>query len=133
MKTTLEILKEARELIAQEGGWGQRHYEVDNCFCVVGAIVRADRSSVCSLYWSKAAHGAVDSLSALMAPETDDETYGYGRDSEAYIFDWNDEDGRTQAEVVAKFDEAIAAEEAKSSPARCFCGYEEGHSGGHSG
>jgi hypothetical protein len=107
MKTTIEILKEARELIAKEGGWTQGWYARDAdgaetlssseaavCFCIIGAFRRVSHDEIGHAQYA---------LSQLLD--------GWS------IPTFNDAPGRTQAEVVAKFDEAIAAEEAKASAA----------------
>jgi len=102
MKTTIEILKEARDLIAKDGAWGQHAYEANGCFCALGAInevARGDASAV------PASDPAREALARAINVH-----YVYG---EGAIYHFNDTLGRTQAEVVAKFDEAIAAEEAK--------------------
>lgn len=106
MKTTIEILKEARELIAQDGKWTQFAFarnasghdtadptgEEAACFCAWGALIRQGLGGPMG-----AAHNALERAMAGNIPR------------------YNDAVGRTQAEVVAKFDEAIAAEEAKVS------------------
>jgi len=107
-KTTIEILKEARELIAKPNGWTQGTYarNADGlivypnshhavCFCTWGALIAVDEHQE-----SFQPDGA--------QPALDDVTNGN-------FVAFNDAPGRTQAEVVAKFDEAIAAEEAKEA------------------
>lgn len=99
---TIEILKAARELIAKPNGWTQRVMARNDsgaavaasdseasCFCAWGAIRAAGGD------WEWPALKALDGVAGERV-----ETF-------------NDAPGRTQAEVVAKFDEAIAAEEAK--------------------
>lgn len=110
MKTTIEILKEARELIAKEGGWGQGTYarsadgEVSYptnpdavCFCTWGALIAVDARQ--ELHRPDGVQPALDNVTG------------------GNFVAFNDAPGRTQAEVVAKFDEAIAAEEAKAAAA----------------
>lgn len=108
MTTTLETLRAARELIAKPGGWTQEFFarnasgERTNkfgpdavCFCAYGAIDRA------------AGHSFSEADRRFMEALFD----ATGRDD---VADWNDAPGRTQAEVVALFDKAIAAEETRN-------------------
>lgn len=106
---TVEILKAGKVLIETKG-WLQGDFAhdasgnivfttdlVDNvgdpvCFCGVGACFAASDTD-------EGAHRAWDALSAV-AP-----TGAFPQ--------FNDAPGRTREEVLAKFDEAIAAEEAK--------------------
>lgn len=85
MKTTKQILTEARELVSK--GWVQGEYERDGCYCLVGAIneVRGD------------SHGYAEAIGTMF------KLIGNS------LSDWNDMPERTQAEVVAAFDKAIAA------------------------
>lgn len=101
MKTTKEILAEARELIAK--GWTQgtpaRNADGDDC-----GVYESEAQCFCSLgaLW-RAAGGigvAVDAANALRAGAT-------GSLASSISF-WNDAPGRTQAEVLAAFDKAIA-------------------------
>lgn len=103
MTTAADVLKAARELIAKPGGWMQQFYARDSlgnnanwdtpdaeCFCLLGAMARA-------------------------AGTTDDPGLFRARDVvrglipfEHGIASWNDVCGRTQGEVVALLDAAIA-------------------------
>lgn len=106
MTDVIETLKKARDLIAREGGWTQGAYARDaagsacsiganaQCFCTLGAL-------------RLASDGDRDLARAAAAALRD-------RHSMVWIDDWNDTPGRTQAEVVALFDAAIAAEEARN-------------------
>jgi hypothetical protein len=99
MKTTKQILVEARELIAK--GWTQLAYAkkangdvTDDrdgsgvCFCALGAIRRASGSYTDCQPAAGVFRAAIGS---------------------AFIDGWNDAPGRTQAEVLEAFDRAIAA------------------------
>lgn len=105
MKTTVEILKEARELIAKPGAWTQHHSARD----ASGHRVPVTHHRACSF----CAYGAVARV-AFPASSTAAAAQALDRvvDAEDWFPDFNDSRGRTQEEVVAKFDEAIAAEEA---------------------
>ena len=94
-KTDLEILREARELVA--AGWTQGQFSgmklQGRCFCAIGAV-------------SMAARG-------LCYPGFADHKYAklLGFESARLAYIWNDFSSRTQAEVLARFDEAIEREE----------------------
>jgi hypothetical protein len=107
-KSTLEILKASRALITPEGAWTQyssarniRRIPVDFysekavCFCASGAIRR-------SLNMTKYGERLPSSLDFFI------EMVG------GSISLFNDAPGRTQAEVLVKFDEAISALEAQT-------------------
>ncbi len=97
MSAPVEKLKEARELVARPGGWTQGTFaetaegtavnESDPsavAFCMMGACLRVGGGL-----------GTIDLLRPIIGqPAT-----------------WQDQDGRTQAEVVAAFDRAIALAE----------------------
>jgi hypothetical protein len=98
-------LKEARELISQEGAWTQGYSARDangdvanclseeaTCFCMIGAIARVD-----PVGWPTLRGALYRGDEALM---------------EHGIAAWNDMSGRTQEEVVAMFDRAIEIAEA---------------------
>ncbi len=99
MKTTKEILVEARGYIAEPGSWTKGSFARDghgnhvskdshraSCFCAAGAIGRAAKGS------EREQHGALRALrSAITGP----------------ITAWNDAPNRTHAEVLAAFDRAI--------------------------
>lgn len=105
MSATRDCLITARELLAR--GWCQRRYAVNAegtfvssldpdavAWCAIGAITRASCASDAPLSMPP----AVDIIRELIAAETMD------------IEHWNDAPGRTQADVLALFDRAIAAE-----------------------
>lgn len=84
--TTIEILRGARELIARPGGWTQGSAARDD----EGLPVGWDHD-----LWSSAMEALEDVVRMSVS-------------------EWNDMRSRTQAEVVAAFDRAIATLEAKS-------------------
>lgn len=108
-KTTIDILRDAKALLETKG-WAQGDYARDaqgkslisglceritaegTCFCGWGATVAATGGR-----WNQALP-AMDALDAV---------------SGGFFPGFNDAEGRTLPEVLAKFDEAIAAEEAK--------------------
>ena len=107
MNATLEILKKARELISDPSRWTQGTYARNSngsqefimspaavCFCTIGAVRR-----VCG---DKSYGHALFSLAARLP------------DPPLELSDFNDAPNRTHAEVLALFDKAIKAEEAKS-------------------
>jgi hypothetical protein len=99
--TTLEVLKAARELISDEKRWTQREFSRDAdgnplgsdevsagvCFCAVGALLRCE-----GRIFSESYEALSESMEAV--------TVSYYNDT------------HTHAEVLAKFDEAIAKLEA---------------------
>ena len=122
MKTTMQILKDARRLVAN--GWCQDSYWTDKeqgptkvrCYCVLGALGRAsDRHDVVD------ANGQHVQLPPPGWGRTEMQTlrlaqYALGRtlmeleddEEDASIPAWNDAPGRTQTEVLELFDHAIA-------------------------
>ena len=107
MTETLRVLREARDLIAR--GWTQGTLARDGngdpveptsdaatCWCSLGAAKAVTKQDLSyGLAWSAL-------LAAL--PES----------HRGYISNWNDARGRTQGQVIALFDRAIEAEEARS-------------------
>lgn len=95
MSETVEILRDARALVAK--GWCQGAYRrtIDGveCFCAVGAMDKASDGR------ELAFRRASEVLESVIVPD--------------FITTWNDADGQTQDEVVAGFDRAIEMEEAK--------------------
>lgn len=105
---TVLILRAAKGLLETKG-WTQGSYAKDaegnrvppelaqaTCFCALGAVRAAPYAG-----------GRMQAMIALLraiGPEWSN------------VPDFNDARGRTAAEVIAKFDEAIAAEEAKLAP-----------------
>lgn len=119
---TLEVLQNARAIIAPEGNWVQNWGEVDAggraVTCAMGAVRVALGHDVedcscldcCRRNGSKYAEnrealdGAVDALSSVI-----------GREGEGSIIEYNDENDH--ACVIAMFDAAIEREEAKHAAA----------------
>ena len=115
--TTIEILKKARELLSDAEHWAQGDYAYlyDDC----GALTPVDWKSPSAECWCPAGallkvscDQATDALTELArglpgikaAPFTEDE-YNKAIDQIAI---WNDTPERTHAEVLQRFDEAIA-------------------------
>lgn len=109
MKTVIEVLEGARDLVARPGGWTQgcsartakgnpigSKSDKAACFCAVGAIQRV-AGRIRGINYAEA-------VTAL----------GFAAGN-AYIVHWNDAPYRTQAEVVVAFDRAIEAERARSA------------------
>lgn len=111
--TTLDVLKAARAKVAR--GWTQNTSARDaagrgvipdrggaTCWCALAAI-----ETVCP--WAPPTNGIgrTDAEMALLR------VLGLTNHPMS-IVNWNDDPARTQVEVIAAFDEAIAAEEAKS-------------------
>ena len=108
--TAMDVLSAARELVAKEGGWTQRHYArgADGtyadfnhkkavCFCTLGALYRVGLPEP----------SALNDAESLLLKAAGVEN----------IVVWNDAPGRTQADVVALFDAAIASLRAALSKA----------------
>lgn len=89
----VDVLKKARELVARPGGWCQGDVFGGDACCALGAT-----SSVVS--------DDGDDGPASDAEDILRKAIGTNR-----LADWNDAPGRTQAEVVAAFDKAIALAE----------------------
>lgn len=100
-----EVLRKARALLTPEGAWTQGDYARDaigrevgyldpaaTCFCTVGAV-----SAAASALGLNRRLG-IDRLQEVL--------------KWPHLPSWNDLPGRTQAEVLAAFDAAIAAAEA---------------------
>lgn len=111
MSTTVDILREARGLVAR--GWTQGSYARDEqgkelCVCDDRAV------SWCTL-------GAIREAQARVASTFDEadraeELLGkVACDDWAAIPDWNDEDGRTQADVLNAYDRAIQLAEQEAA------------------
>lgn len=93
-KTTLEVLREARELLSDPAKWTKRG-EHGPRYCTVSAVTevsggRADDRATRALY---------DALPSRWAGQ--------------YVHSFNDDPSTTHADVLALFDRAIAAEVAK--------------------
>ena len=119
MKTVSEILDRAADLIEPEGAWtqfdfarnarGEAWSDVEleeslqsfepTCFCIFGAVAMAAEIP--------SPDGPMAADSVLLD--------AFGFVSTSQIADWNDAEGRTQAEVVAKLREAAALARAKAT------------------
>lgn len=97
-RSVREVLVAARERIAKPGGWTQRAYARDAegrataifggravCYCALGALTSVDADP----YVYAVLRNVVEVSTDL----------------------WNDAPGRTQAQVIAAFDAAIAAQD----------------------
>lgn len=101
MKRTSEILADARKLIEVPDSWQQNaffdgEYRQPGCrYCALGAIhaARGDRS-IAEPSWNTESSVLADVIDATSWSE---------------ISEWNDQKGRTHAEVLAAFDKAIEA------------------------
>lgn len=110
--TVAEVLKAAREIVAKPDGWHKGTWSFDGgtCFCSLGAI-----SHVCAPdvppgdYWFDGDADEVGHLAASVLCEAEG-LAGIYCDS---VPEWNDDEDRTQPEVVAAFDKAIALAEAQ--------------------
>ena len=104
-KTAVDVLREARELIAKPGGWTQGVFartsegkacpwqaSTASCFCALGAV---ERASAAGNRWHTR-NQATDIL----------RSEGIGNIAESISL-WNDAPHRTQADVIAAFDAAI--------------------------
>lgn len=104
MTMTVEILKAARDLLAK--GWTQGAYARDEIGLTVGENdKRACRFCSVGAIWAAASRlndGPSEAQSAV-------ERIPRAR----FLIAWNDDSRRTQADVLALFDEAIANEEAR--------------------
>jgi hypothetical protein len=86
VKTSLDVLIEARRIISDPDRWCQRRYNLGDAYCAIGAIMKCD--------------GRPEAYSLLRE--------GIGDDAiDQRITDWNDKPWRTHAEVLAAFDRAI--------------------------
>src|SRR6185295_11040321 len=111
MKTVLQILQEARALIAK--GWTQgTYYTPDKSkFCLVGALSEASgpldthtlATDVRIQAYRKAAEAVAKGLMVDSTPGEHDEFY-------IGLVPFNDQPGRTKDEVLALIDKAINAE-----------------------
>lgn len=102
MKTDLQILREARELIATPEQWTQRIYAEESsssptghCYCLMGALLQAAAGD------SAPDEGLVGLLGYRFATLVD-------FPAEGILTLWNDHPDRTHAEVLERLDTAIA-------------------------
>lgn len=103
MKTTLEILKAARERVAK--GWTQGEVARDAAGLAVGSISQ-DAVCWCSLGALNGALGPGESWDGWSDAKKL-LRIAAGIYDNISIVDWNDAPGRTQAEVIAAFTRAI--------------------------
>jgi hypothetical protein len=116
MKQLVDVLRAARGLVG--AGWAQgcgarnkggQRVSCDSpmatCFCPVGAIFRSSGNTPVN-YWTTASTPHLSISSAIAAVEKANNIKS--------LVPWNDAPNRTQAEVIAAFDVAIAAEEERS-------------------
>lgn len=108
--TTIEVLRKAREVLVtrgwHQGGYASDRTQLDTCsVCAVGAIYVA----VCGKPFGTLGRGLVHAAAGLLA-----DAVGYR--GSLFGEAWNDVHGRTFEEVLAAFDAAIAAAEARVQP-----------------
>lgn len=118
----LDILKSARDLLSDEKRWTKGHYARDAqgrptpphaidavCWCPEGAIAKfsacAEDGTVNSIQVDKVLLGA---FLALEATTNTDYVETDGAVFQSRLWPWNDAPERTHAEVLARFDDAIA-------------------------
>ena len=119
-KSTLDLLREGRDLLAK--GWTQEVFftfhkdgERQDCFCMMGCILEAHTPGCSATLLAKptviaAVHAVEAAVCGSSKPIKERGENGYS----GIVADWNDDPYRTQAEAVAKMDEAIAALEAQA-------------------
>lgn len=103
--TVADKLREARALI--ERGWTQGNYVEEGCYCALGAIgmaVVGNPTAPSFMCGYPAISGVVRALGLPLGLRTS-----------SGVADWNDAPDRTQAEVLAVFDKAIALAEQESA------------------
>lgn len=102
----LDLLRRARERVAISGGWCQGvAYGIAGSNCLLAAL-QVEREYGFDLY------PVIDLIVAEM-PESWKLLADFGARRAALIVNYNDVPGRTQAEIVALFDRAIAMREGK--------------------
>lgn len=105
MKSTLQILKDARELLSDEKRWIKAVYEVDRdgvrCFCLMGALGKSSGDPERDNYyaWLSSAEEAVRDCIAVE------------RGGLRSIARFNDDPATTHRDVLSVLDCAIAAQE----------------------
>lgn len=106
---TRDVLRRAKEYLLTHG-WRQRSLTgVDGSVCLVGALCGGDPRGMNDHWNAGPRHRAWQALNRLterLLPERRDNTPA----------DWNDEPGRTQAEVVALFDAALTGQPYPTNP-----------------
>ena len=99
------VLKNARKLVAREGGWSQGRYRTRvnvnrrtiNSYCLVGAIMQADCNNDPPRFFE-----ATEVMSQVI--KNCRPMYN------GCLTAWNDFSGRTQQDVIRAFDRAIEAQ-----------------------
>ena len=123
--TTLEILKAARELLSDEKRWTKGHYARDAqqrptpphavdavCWCPEGAMAKFSAASE---------DGTVNSIQVdeplfFAFQAVNKAVFGKGQTLTDRIHTWNDASERTHAEVLQRFDDAIARQQDVTVP-----------------
>lgn len=99
----VDILKETKKLII-ENGWCQRQYvSKDGCYCIQGAITRVDNKWLESYAKSKAYSYLLDAI------KSDNDKHHFKVTNSITI--WNDKSGRTIEDVYKLLDDAISRAE----------------------
>lgn len=98
MSDVLKVLRGARKLLTPPGAWMQGRYanKEKTCFCVLGAL------------------GMVEKGKALDPSDLVIQALHKTRSFYGPVSAWNDRKNRTQADVLALLDKAIAKAEARS-------------------
>jgi hypothetical protein len=119
-RSTLDLLREGRDLLAK--GWTQEVFftfhgdgEKPDCFCMMGCILEAHTPGCSMTGLAKptviaAVHAVEEAVCGSSRPIEEHSSNGFS----GILATWNDDPYRTQAETVAKMDEAIAALEASA-------------------
>ena len=122
---TIEHLSAARNLIAREENWCQGAFRQGDAFCILGAIGEVVDEPLESPDEYEEADGETYRPD-IPRGDLPEEIWFLRRaikrispDAPGYIYVWNDEQGRTHAEVLRAFDIAMemAAEELQSRAA----------------
>jgi hypothetical protein len=109
--TTLEILKGARELLSDPARWTQGAAARDkNGFVIDIDEISERRADVARV----SINGAIELVDPDRSLEDEELSELFGLPEEVNVLDWEDVQGRTHAEVLARFDEAIARLEVQS-------------------
>lgn len=103
--TVADTLDAAADLLSKPGVWRQDiFYREGDCFCLIGAVREA-----------AGLHSASDVENGPLGDAIRDVLVGVD-DEYNLIYEWNDADGRTQDEVVAKLREAAAKARGEVQP-----------------
>lgn len=117
MNNIVNILTRAKSFIDTPEKWhkGDWQNETGNCFCTMGAIVKALDMDICSVIsmdyaTTKATvheHPATLALRTAIGIKDDDDAIR-SFDEFGSVASWNDKEHRTHDEVMKAFDKAIA-------------------------